>query len=170
MELWQIATIGAGLLLLILILRRVASGQDRGKAILPSKIGQDLGIEDILEKAVEYNIYYSGKDSTPAAIIFIPKDTRIIWELKQGLNWWKPIQDEAGLKEIIDALHRQLDAVQTKARLRVLVPPPSLKPYDSQPAYLYSGQLATPKRIAGSHPRVSLRAIKEIRHSGGIRR
>lgn len=170
MELWQIILIGICLLLLIVVLRRAASGRDRGKAVPPSAVGQKIGIKDLQQKADEYNIYYSGKSATPAAIVFIPKESRVIWDLKQGMNWWKPLKDKSRLKELIDALDRELQGSTTQAALRVLVLPPSLEPYSPPQAYLYSDQVATPKKISGSYPRVSLRAIREIRHSGGLRR
>ncbi|MFO7817647.1 MAG: hypothetical protein R6V39_08225 [Desulfovibrionales bacterium] len=170
MEVWQIIIIVIGLPALFIILRRIASGQDRGKAVPPSSIGQKISIKDLQKNADSYNIYYSGQNATPAAIVFIPKDSRIIWDLKQGMNWWKPLQDKSKLNDLINAMDRELQASTVKAALRILVLPPSLEPYSSTSAYLYSDQVTTPKKIDGSLPRVSLRAIKEIRHSGGTRR
>ena len=166
MDMWLVLSIGAGAVVLLLMVRRVAAGTERGRAVLPSSLGQEIKIRDLKSRYDEFKVFFSGSQAHPGALAFIPKQARVTWELKQGMNGWKPVEEERQLDELVSRMNRNLEVGAQQPRVRVLELPSSLKAMDTNRAYLYSDQVTTPRKVSGPNPAVSFRAVRPRRRPG----
>lgn len=166
MEMWLMLWIGLGAVVLLLLVHRVAAGTERGRAVLPTSLGQGMKIEELKNSFADFDIFYSGSKPHPAALVFIPKESRVSWELKQGMNWWKPVEEQSQLDELVSRMNRNLEVGAQQPRVRILELPSSLKSVEPARAYLYSDQATNPRKVSGTAPAVSLRAVQPKKKPG----
>ena len=58
MEMWLMLWIGVGAVALLFLVRRVAAGgTERGRAVLPSSLGQGTKIEELKNSFEDFNIF-----------------------------------------------------------------------------------------------------------------
>ena len=94
----------------------------RGKLLAPKSVGMSVHIEDLVQDHSGYDVYYSGSNAKPSALVFVPHTGSIQWVLPhKGHTGWKPVPDD----EVFVDLMGRLDDVDMGVRttLKLVLPP-----------------------------------------------
>ena len=152
----------AGMAIIVLRFGRPAP-QNRGRAVLASKMDRALTLEEIQNQIQNFDIFYSGQSSMPSAMIWIPKDSPVHWKLKGGAKGWKQVEDEPKLLDLLHRIHRENGDGAWK--LWILLPPPSLEHLHPGYTYLWSVQALNPQRVPQEQKTIAVHPRPEYNSS-----
>jgi hypothetical protein len=85
-----------------------------GKLVQPASCGMNVAIDELVENSKQYDVFYSGTESCPCAVLFDPKDDP---NTIQTSCQWKPVDELAMLYRIINSMRENKPEA---ARLRVI--------------------------------------------------
>jgi uncharacterized membrane protein YgcG len=74
-----------------------------GKLAKPRSCGMDLTLDEVVQGSQKYNIFYSGTQAQPQAVLFDPKDDLKSVQAGEG---WKPVDDTRILYQILNSLQK----------------------------------------------------------------
>ena len=85
--------------------------------VFPSSLGLDVNIEQLRVDARDYDVYYSGPQYNPSAILFVPEKKRLVLQLDKD---WKNVAPGPDLDELFWKIEM---GNPNQVKLKAVVPP-----------------------------------------------